>query len=328
MCVHPHTVEYDQCVREIAEYTREIASGRATAPTWLKRGMWLQQMSELAGAVRDYDRAEARAAELSLDELARLHNLRGVCYRRTLMSEQALRDLTRAVELRPERGLYWSNLGVARYFAGQIEPALADLNRSLELDDKNERTWETRAMCHQKLANHAQAVADFGRAFEIEGEALPLAYAQRAHSYLMLGCYDEAIADCDHGERLDSHEESFEIYRVRGVARYAQGDPDAALGDLSRAISLKSDFEELYLLRGLVYRALGDAAAAADDLTEYAKRHPTGAPQALAHIANMMHAFTPDENFIRESTRIYARGFVDGGIVLSASRRMPPADAA
>lgn len=288
MCVHPNTPEYATCVQELPELTQHIASGQAPATAWLQRGEWLQLMGEVRGAIRDYDQALQRRDELTPEQLAHLYVRRGVCYRRSLKFDLAVEDLLRALALQPEKGYFWSCLGIARYYQGEIELALEALTRALELDPtQDERSWEMRALCYQALGEHDRAVEDFTRRLALDIPPYPLLYAYRAHSRLMLGQYDLAIADCDQGEAIDHHEDTFDLYWIRGHARFVQGQAAPALGDFSRAIALRHDLAELYLWRGLVYRALGDEAAAADDLTEFVQHHPDGGAKALHDLAGL-----------------------------------------
>jgi tetratricopeptide (TPR) repeat protein len=285
MCIHPNTPDYEQAVTALADLTRTIAQGQATAVTWLDRGEWLQLMGEMPGAIRDYDRALARHPELTRDQLGLLYLRRGVAYRRLYDFDRAEADLLEAVQLKPDEAYFWTSLGIARYYKGDIEQALADLIRANELSPTEERAWEIRPLCLQALGRHEEALAAFDRRLALAIAPAPLLLAQRAYSCLVLGRLAEAIADCDRGDQLDAHGSTFETFRIRGRARYQLGDAAAALGDFSQAIAMNRELVELYLWRGLVYRSLGDPAAAADDITEYVKRHPQGAAQALKDFA-------------------------------------------
>jgi tetratricopeptide (TPR) repeat protein len=297
MCVHPNTPDYDTCVYELAELTSLIANGQATARDWIQRGTHLQQMGEIPGAIRDFHRALARRAELSVEQLAYLYAMRGVCYRRSNMFEQAVADLQQAVTLTPQIGHYWSCLGIALFYKGEFEQAIVELTHALELEPTNERSWETRAKSYQALSQHEAALADFDHRVAMDIPVEPLTYTRRAYSHLLLGRYEAVIADCDRAERLDTHGNTIDIHRMRGHARFALGNAAAALGDFSRALALQPDLAELYLWRGQVYRALGDQETAVDELMEYAKRRAGGADQPTHTIADLFAgaALAPDE---------------------------------
>lgn len=293
MCVHPNTPEYDYCVHEMAALTKLMANGQATAKDWIQRGVFLQQMGEIPGAIRDFQRALARRAELSVEQLAYLYAMRGICYRRSLMFEPAIADLRQAVTLTPAIGHYWSCLGVALFYQGAFEQAIVELTRAIELEPTNERSWETRAKSYQALNQHEAALADFDHRIAMDVPVEPLTYTRRAYSHLVLGRYDQVIADCDRAERADAHGNTIDIHRIRGHARFALGDAAAALGDFSRAIALQPDMAELYLWRGQVYRALGDQLTAVDELMEYAKRRAGSATQPAHPLADLFAGASP-----------------------------------
>lgn len=63
-------------------------------------------------------------------------------------------------------------------------------------------------------------------------------------------------------------------YLVRGIANYSTGQTDAALVDLSKAISLDARDAEAYLYRGLAYNRKKDSSAAVADFSQALKLNP------------------------------------------------------
>ena len=288
MCVTPLTPEYNDCVKYLADQTGLIASGTAPAITWLYRGGALQMLRDLAGAARDYDRAIARGGELSRHELAQVYDSRNVCRRQLSDFAGAVADGEQAVALHPEMPRYHSNLGFARMWAGDASGGIADLTHALELDPQEYWALGYRGMCYQRLGAHERAIADFNRLLSDPATSYFILLS-RADSYVSLEQFEQAIADCDAAAlRAGEKDEDYRIYTLRGYCYFRLGDMDAALGNLSRAVALRSNLAELYLWRGLIYRAIGDEAAAADDLAEFATRHPRGAAAAFQRIATAM----------------------------------------
>jgi tetratricopeptide (TPR) repeat protein len=285
MCVKPLTSEYDTCVNHLAGYTRAIAGGQAPAITWLYRGGCLQMLRDLSGATRDFDRAIARREELSPHQLAQVYDSRNVCRRQLSDFAGAVADGEQAAALHPEMARYYANLGFARMWAGDVAGGIADLTHALELDPQEYWAVGYRGMCYQRIGAHEQAIADFNRLLSDPATSYFILYS-RADSYVSLERFEEAIADCDAAaERAGEIDEDFRIYTLRGYCSFRLGDMDAALGDLARAIALRSNLDEPYLWRGLIYRAIGDQAAATDDLAAFVARHPGGVAAALQRIA-------------------------------------------
>src|SRR5205085_1914170 len=236
----------------------------------------------------DYNRAFERRDELTNNQLAFLHVKRGVCYRRLARYEDALVDLNQAIALKPETAYHWSCRGHVRYHQGEFEMALADLTTAIELDPEgDERSWEVRALCRQARDDHQAAIDDLTYRLGMDVAPSTMLYVYRAYSYMLLGRYDEALHDCLHGQQIDSHSGTFDLYRLFGHIRFARGEAGVALGDFSKALALAPEVGELHLWRGLVFRALGDEASAADDFTQFVQRHPDGAAQALFDLSQL-----------------------------------------
>ena len=292
MCVKPFTPEYDRCVSQLAHYTRLIASGDAPAITWLYRGGCLQNMRDLRGATRDYERALARAAELTPAQLAQVYDSRGVSRRQIDDLAGAIADGEQAVAYHPQHARYYSNLGQARARAGDLVGAIADFNRAIALDATEDWATGYRGHCQQQLGHHEQAIADFSHLIDLSPLASYQLLLNRAYSHMMLDHFGEAIADCDTAARR-AEAEDYRIYLVRGYCCFRLGDLPTALGDFARGISLNRDLGELHLYRGLVYRAIGDETAAADDLAEFVALHSGGAAKAIQEIAYAAEALSP-----------------------------------
>lgn len=289
MCVRPFTPQYDRCLAELALHTQTIATHSAPAVTWLYRGGCLQNLHDLQGAVRDYDRALARAGELKLAELAQVYASRGVCKRQLDDKDGAVADGEQAVLLDP-KAKYYTDLGMARYWAGTLPEAIADFDQALALDPEESWSVAYRGLSYQKLNQHNAAITDFTTLIDLPLHVAYTLYLYRAQSLMALNRFEEAIADCDTAAERAKNED-FNIYFVRGSCYFRVGNLAAALGDLSRAIALEPMVHSLYLWRGLVLRAMGDQDSAADNLAEFVRLHPHGSLAALQESASAMHQY-------------------------------------
>lgn len=287
MCVRPFTPQYDRCLAELARHTQAIATHSARAVTWLYRGGCLQNLSDLRGAVRDYDQVLTRAGELKLAELAQVYASRGVCKRQLDDKAGAVADGEQAVLLDP-KAKYYTDLGMARYWAGALEEAIADFNQALSLDPDESWSVAYRGLAYQQQGDHTAAIVDLTQLIDLPLHVAYTLYLYRARSFMVLDRLEEAIADCDIAAQRASVED-YNVYLVRGYCYFRLGHLAAALGDLSRAIALKPTFGELALWRGLVYQALGDHESATNDLADFVNTHPNGVAVALYEAANALH---------------------------------------
>ena len=63
-------------------------------------------------------------------------------------------------------------------------------------------------------------------------------------------------------------------YYKRAMARFKQGDADAALADFSKAIEVDPDYAEAYASRGLILLAREQDAEAQKDFDKYLQLNP------------------------------------------------------
>ena len=82
--------------------------------------------------------------------------------------EEALADLTRSLELRPDDPDTLNNRGMALGNLERHEEALADYNRSLEMRPNFPDTLNNRATVLLRLCRHEEALADYNRALELQ----------------------------------------------------------------------------------------------------------------------------------------------------------------
>jgi tetratricopeptide (TPR) repeat protein len=287
MCVRPFTPQYHTCLAELAQYTQTIATQSAPAVTWLYRGGCLQNLHDLRGAVRNYNQALERAGELTLAEVAQVYASRGVCKRQLDDKLGAVADGEQAILLDP-KAKYYTDLGMARYWAGTLEAAIADFNQALALDGDESWSIAYRGLSYQGLGEHTAAIADLTQLIDLPVRVSYNLYLYRARSFTALDRFEEAIADCD----IAAHRaavEDFNIYQVRGYCYFRLGNLAAALGDFSRAVALNPDVHGFYLWRGLVYQALGDHYSATNDLADFVLLHPQGPAIAFHESAQALH---------------------------------------
>ncbi|GAB4222273.1 MAG: hypothetical protein Kow0062_18900 [Acidobacteriota bacterium] len=139
-----------------------VPAGIPTIPPWetqLEIGSNLEQWKRPALAERFYRDAAARAPD-DADVRLRL----GLVLLRLGRPDEAIAELEHAVRLRPDAGLAWRSLGIARRDAGDLSGALEALARAVEVDPCD----------HRARAFYAQVLMDRGM-FVAAGEQLAAA---------------------------------------------------------------------------------------------------------------------------------------------------------
>jgi tetratricopeptide (TPR) repeat protein len=173
----------------------------------------------------------------------------------TVPSEPGLQAAQRAVELDPDNGAAWFNLGVALDYLGREEESITAYERAIQI--------EPRAIYYNNLGNvygalgqDEQALAAYDQAIALDPayawpyHSLGQIYADRAEYELALDFYRQA---------LDRHQSD----RDRAVSWDEFGDVYAVLGDYDEAISayrwasvLNSQFASPWYGLGNVYSTL------------------------------------------------------------------------
>ena len=286
MCVSAGTQDFTDTVNLLNEGNRQITSGTATAITYLRRGGTMQSMRSLQAAVEDYTRAITFDPPLPADKLAIAYDSRSRTLVQLNRHDEAITDSLTAIRLMPDHGAYYTNLGHARLWAGDVEAALADLTTALRLDAEEWWAHGYRGQAHLLLGNPELAIIDLTVVIERAQPASSLMYWTRARAYLTCGGFREAEADCTSGLQSDRHD--WHLWMWRAYARYRLGNLEGALGDYMEGLILNREPGGL-LGRALVYRELGIEHAAIADMVEFVKLHPSGPLAALGELADTLH---------------------------------------
>lgn len=84
--------------------------------------------------------------------------------------EEAILDLTRAIELQSDNDDCWRWRGWSHHALGQIPQAIADYSQYLRRRPRDRETWDRLAACHAESGDLAQAAVDTRQAIEAGGD--------------------------------------------------------------------------------------------------------------------------------------------------------------
>lgn len=177
----------------------------------------------------------------------------------------------KAIELKPNFAIAYSNRGNAHKNRGDLTSAIADCSRAIELNPSLELTYLVRGAAYRAQGDLSSAMADYAKAIELNPN-LADAYHNRGNVHRDWGDLVAAIADYDKAIELNSNHAS--AYTNRGTARYMQGDLAAALADYDKAILLDPNDTSAFWGRGLTNRDLGNLGEALVDFQRYLELQP------------------------------------------------------
>jgi len=149
-----------------AAYSQAIELQPDHACAWGMRGQVYQRLGQWDKAIAD----ASKAVELAEGDPRLLNNLAWIlvtCPESHRDVSRALRLVEQAVQLTPEKGVYWNTLGVVRYRAGNWKEAIEALAKSMELRRGGDSfDFFFLAMAHWRLHQHDQATQWYAKAIE------------------------------------------------------------------------------------------------------------------------------------------------------------------
>ena len=165
------------------------------------------------------------------------HYMQGLNYYRKEMYSEAIVELQKTVDLSPEYALAFFNLGMAEAHAGRYDAAIATLQRALQLDGTN-----------------FEAAFNLGVAFIQKRD---LAHAAEAFQ-----------------KSVTAYPEFARGRRALGETLLYQGNVDAAISELRRAVELAPDEPETHDSLAKALEAKGMTAEAAEERRRAGKQGP------------------------------------------------------
>ena len=201
-----------------------------------------------------------------------VHAYRAEIYTAQGAAKPAAEAYEAAVALRPDQGVFWNGLGLARFHAGELEAAVSALTRAVELLPDQAEVHNNLGNLHREMAAFDAAHESYRRAIELKpdyGEAhgnlgvlllglgdleearkaLEIAVGLRPHDPTVLtglGCALAAVgaiteAVCWHRRALDESPESLGALNNLAIALKDQGQIDEATETYDRLIKLAPD---------------------------------------------------------------------------------------
>ena len=224
---------------------------------FLLKGNVRMQENDYPGAREFYDEA------LKIDgEFPDAYYNRGITYQITGSYQRAIEDFTKAISFRDGYLDAYYHRGLAYFDNGEYYKSLEDAGYLIQHEGK-EQGYFLEGLCHEALGNNGEALDAFSNALKITPDNAGL-YVNRATIYYYLEEIDSALADLKVAEELDASESN--IYNLRSMIAFDQGDPQAAFDWVERAIALNSSQSYFYNNRGLYQLYLGKLEEGLEDI--------------------------------------------------------------
>jgi len=108
-----------------------------------------------------------------------------------------------------QNATYYYNRGVSAYEKGEYDEAIRDYSRAIELKPNDADYFNNRGLCYKRIGNNLQAISDFNRATAIDPGSVD-AYFNLGYLYALKGDFPSAIKAYNEVLRLDSRD--YETY--------------------------------------------------------------------------------------------------------------------
>ena len=289
----------DEPDRVVAVIDEAIAIDPEPAALLSTRADAYVELDRHEDALADLTRAMDLDPELAAEILAK----RGEIFRLLGRYEEALIDLDRATELDPQDATALGSRGAAYFGLDRHEDALADLDRAIEIIPEYAFALAIRGEVYLLLDRHEDALADLTGAIKINPQHAE-ALAMRGAAYLVVDRHEDALTDLDRAIGLDTGYRALAFW-ARGATYLALNRRDEAVADLSQAIEIDPEYASALQARGEAYRLLGRYEEALIDLDRATELDPQDAT-ALASRGETYLALDRSEEALGDLDRAVA----------------------
>jgi superkiller protein 3 len=145
---------------------------------------------------------------------------------------------------------------------GPLEEQIAHMDRAIELAPERAIYWETRAGLYMSLCDNVRALADIDQAVKLADR--PFLRFRRGLVLCRSGRFAEAVPEFDLA--IAQQPENSQFYRSRALALLALGEAEAAEEDTRVLFSLDPNRIYNFFVRGAVLMELGRYHQAISDL--------------------------------------------------------------
>lgn len=241
---------------------------------------------------------------------ADIYNYIGLCYYNLELHEQSRLNYSEAIMRNPDDDNIHVNAGLNFLDMGNPDSARIHFEKALIINPNNTLAELNLSLCHSESAN--DQIVKLNELID-KNKDFPMAYAQRAYQYYLIGNYESAINDYGAAIMLDPEDPDY--YLERGMLYLRINEVDQAIVDFklalelnsqdykiwynlanayfleeeyqtsleyySQAIHLNPERAELYYNRSLAYYYLDESEKACDDM---AKSQSLGNKNAIQFI--------------------------------------------
>jgi tetratricopeptide (TPR) repeat protein len=155
--------------------------------------------------------------------------------------EQAIDSYDKALECKSDYSEAWNNRGVALDKLKRYEEAITAYDKALEFKSDDPSIWKNRGITLSYLKRYEEAISSHDKALEFKSDD-PGIWTNRGITLGYLKRYEEAISS--HDKAIELKPNASNVWYNRACSYALQGNVDATVHDLAKAIKLDSTCRE------------------------------------------------------------------------------------
>ena len=237
-------------LKAIPLYTEAIDLNPEFADAYLYRGEAYEITGQTIKAIEDYE----KSLEIGSIEDYYTHFLLGNIRMDEGDFNTALELFNESIDEQPNFSESRCSRGWLRYLMDDLQGAFEDLKLAIELDPEFGLAYNNLGVVARDLKKKESAINYFIQAIEYSKSEQHFPHFNLAEIYTELGQLDESIL---HYSKALEHQPAYpEALNGRGWAYYLQQNQEKAILDFDKAIALKPNFALVYNNKGVVYQSM------------------------------------------------------------------------
>jgi tetratricopeptide (TPR) repeat protein len=202
-------------------------------------------------------------------EYVEAYIVRGVSKIADNKANEAMADLSRAIELAPTNASAFAHRAEAHLALGERVQALADVKKAIQLDPVYGPFYAILGRVELAGQESAAALADLDRALKLNPKR-PALHNARGLAYLSLGDRAKAQEEFDTASRLAPADPA--AWLNRGLILESEKNYSQAIAEFSRAIAIDSEYAPAYVHRAGAYDQLANDTDSAETRQSYQEK--------------------------------------------------------
>ncbi len=212
-------------------------------------GLVYYNQRRLEEAIKEY----SNALKLKPDDPDVYINL-GNAYAKQGRSKEAIKEYSNALKLKPDDPVAHNSLGNANANQGHLDEAIKEYTNALKLKPDYPEAHYNLGLVYYNQGHLEEAIKEYSTALKLKPD-YPDAYTNLGLVYYNQGRLEDAILEYINALKLKP--DLPEAHHNLGIVYYNRGQIDDAIKEYTTALKLKPDFPEAHLYLGNSYKLKG-----------------------------------------------------------------------